>query len=248
MPPEGFAPVEETLVASGLCKAFAAEAGARVEVLRGVSLTIAAGEMVAITGASGAGKSTLLNVLGGLEKADAGQAHLCGFEITLADAAQLARFRQQHVGFVFQFHHLLQDLTALENVALPLRIARLPPATCRQRAMEILESVNLREHARQPVSRLSGGEQQRVALARAVVKNPRLVLADEPTGNLDAVAGAQIGRLLKTFARTNGACVVLATHNENLVALCDRALRLCDGKLETTLEPTSGGQAETGAI
>lgn len=221
------------LVATELRKSFAAEAaGAPVEVLRGVSFALAAGEVLAIMGASGAGKSTLLHILGGLEQADEGSAHLYDFEITRAGKTELESFRKREVGFVFQFHHLLQDLTALENVQLPLRISRVAQAESTRRALTALNDVGLGKRAAHLVNRLSGGEQQRVALARAIVKNPRLVLADEPTGNLDAEAGASVGGLLLAFARARGACVIIATHNEQLASICDRTLHLRNGRLD----------------
>ncbi len=220
------------MVVTQLRKTFMAEACVPVEVLRGVSFTVSAGEMVAITGASGAGKSTLLHVLGGLEKADEGSVRLNDFEITRASALRLSRFREQSVGFVFQFHHLLQDLTALENVALPLRIARLSRTESVRRAFEALEQMGLSARAGQRVTHLSGGEQQRVAVARAIVKHPRFVFADEPTGNLDAEAGKQLGNLLAAFAREHKASVIIATHNEGLAMICDRTLHLHDGGME----------------
>ncbi len=221
------------LVITELRKSFAAEAdGETVEVLRGVSFTLAAGEVLAIMGASGAGKSTLLHILGGLEKADEGSARLYDFEITRAGKTEIESFREREVGFVFQFHHLLQDLTALENVSLPLRISRVAQTESTRRALAALEDVGLGGRAAHPVNCLSGGEQQRVALARAIVKNPRLVLADEPTGNLDAEAGASVGALLTAFARARGACVIIATHNEQLASICDRTLHLRNGRID----------------
>lgn len=220
------------LVVTELRKSFAAETeNAIVEVLRGVSFAMAAGETLAITGASGAGKSTLLHVLGGLEDADEGSARFDDFEITRARRRELEDFREREIGFVFQFHHLLQDLTALENVALPLRIHRVPQAESERRALHALGEVGLSKRAAHLVQRLSGGEQQRVALARAVVKNPSLILADEPTGNLDSGAGEHIGQLLLASARTRRACVLIATHNRELAALCDRTLHLQNGKI-----------------
>jgi lipoprotein-releasing system ATP-binding protein len=200
-------------------------------VLRGVSLTAAAGEMVAVMGASGAGKSTLLNILGGLETADAGAALLEELEITGARGKRLAHFRNEMVGFIFQSHHLLPDLTAAENVAMPLLIGRASFKRSARRVGEALERTGLVERASHPVGQLSGGEQQRVAVARALVKEPRLVLADEPTGNLDAATGDEIGALLRSFAREHQAAVVVATHNERLAQSCDRILLLREGKI-----------------
>jgi lipoprotein-releasing system ATP-binding protein len=200
-------------------------------VLREVSFNIEAGEMTAIMGASGAGKSTLLHLLGGLEAADDGRIRLNDFEVTLAQGAGLARYRNEDVGFVFQSHHLLPDLTAAENVALPLTISRVAWSESRLRAVEALEAVGLNERATHPVGHLSGGEQQRVALARALIKRPRLVLADEPTGNLDAATGDVIGALLGSYCRASPAIVIIATHNVRLAEVCDRALLLDDGRI-----------------
>ena len=222
------------LEVSELRKTYASPSGAKLEVLRDVSFTLGAGEMLAVTGASGAGKSTLLHLLGGLDAADGGSARLGEIELTRARGAELARVRNEQVGFVFQFHHLLPDLTALENVALPLLVARRNPREARASAGALLAAVGLSERASHRPGELSGGEQQRAAIARALVHNPRLVLADEPTGNLDARTGATVAALLSTLARTRGAAVIVATHNEQLADACDRALALVDGHLRET--------------
>ncbi len=219
-----------------LKKSFRTASGTRLEVLRGVSLSVEAGEMVAITGASGSGKSTLLHILGGLEAADAGSARFGEFDLIAAAETELAHFREREVGFVFQFHHLLADLTAAENVALPLLINRRARVESMRRARAALESFRLRERAEQPISQLSGGEQQRVAVARALIHKPRLVLADEPTGNLDAAHADETGAILADYCRNAQAIVVVATHNERLARLCDRVLLLQDGRLS---EPAS---------
>jgi lipoprotein-releasing system ATP-binding protein len=205
-------------------------------VLRGVSLTVDAGEMVAIMGASGAGKSTLLHLLGGLESADEGAIRLGDFEVTRTRGPRLAPFRNQEIGFVFQFHHLLPDLTAAENVSLPLLISRTARHESGLRAVEALEIVGLSERASHPVGHLSGGERQRVALARALITSPPLVLADEPTGNLDEAAGDEIGSLLSSYCRTKRAIVVIATHNSRLASICDRTLLLEDGRISEKQE------------
>lgn len=215
-----------------LYKSFRTQAGARLEVLRGVSFEARRGEMLALTGASGAGKSTLLHIVGGLERANSGSVHLGDVELTSASGLKLSRLRNERIGFVFQFHHLLPDLTATENVALPLLIRRDSRGESRLRAVQLLESIGLAERLDQPVGLLSGGEQQRVAVARALVHTPQLVLADEPTGNLDAATGDAITALLSSFAGEHGATVLLATHNERAAGLCDRTLRLRDGKIE----------------
>src|SRR5262245_27131555 len=189
-----------------LRKSFAAPNGERIEVLRGVTITVNPGECVAITGASGSGKSTLLHLLGGLEAADHGS---------------ITAFRRERIGFIFQFHYLLPDLTALENVALPLLIKR-QNSTALKRATELLAEAGLRDRLDHPSSHLSGGEQQRVAIARALVTLPQLVLADEPTGNLDAAIGDEISRTLVSYAKSHSAMVVIATHSPTLAQLCDR--------------------------
>jgi len=219
------------LCVSELRKAYASPSGASVEVLRGASFTLAAGEMLAVMGASGAGKSTLLHVLGGLDTADGGSARLGEIELTRVQGAELARLRNEQVGFVFQFHHLLPDLSALENVALPLLVARRKSAEAREAAQAMLAAVNLSARALHRPGELSGGEQQRTAIARALVHEPCLILADEPTGNLDAHTGAEIAALLSTLARPRGAGVIVATHNEQLARACDRTLLLKDGRL-----------------
>lgn len=201
------------------------------EVLRGVSFTVEAGEMVAIMGASGAGKSTLLHLLGGLDRVDEGEIRLGEFDLARAHRRELARLRNEQIGFVFQFHHLLPDLTAAENVAMPLLINRTPKRDALRRAVLMLERVGLLDRTDAQVGLLSGGEQQRVAIARAVIRGPRLILADEPTGNLDARASDETGALLASFCRTEGTMVVIATHNERLARLCDRVLLLAEGRL-----------------
>lgn len=215
--------------------AFAIEDGATNAsfVLRGASLQVAAGEMVAVTGASGAGKTTLLHILGGLEKVDAGSILLNDFEVATASGDELATYRNERVGFVFQSHRLLASLRVWENVALPLLIKRVDIRAARERASEMLESVGLAAHADRQTAELSGGEQQRAAIARALVGRPQLILADEPTGNLDRHNGAQVGELLRDLCRASKVAVVIATHNAELAARCDRVLFLRDGRLES---------------
>jgi len=173
----------------------------------------------------------LLHVLGGLDTADTGSVRVGGEELTRLSATELGRFRQSHVGFVFQFHHLLPGLSAWENVALPLLIARRSQGEARAAALELLSAVDMRGRAEHSPGELSGGEQQRVAVARALVTRPPLVLADEPTGNLDARAGADVGTLLVALAREHNSLVIIATHNERLAHTCDRVLLLEEGKL-----------------
>jgi lipoprotein-releasing system ATP-binding protein len=228
--------VEGDLRVSDLWKAFLPPSGERIEVLRGVSFSVSAGEVVAIIGASGTGKSTLLHLLGGLEAPDRGVIQLATqAERGMSEASGSNSARpletQVAVGFIFQFHHLLADLTAFENVALPLMISRLNRLESYRRAALCLEEMGLSHRLKQRIGDLSGGEQQRVAVARALVGKPRLVLADEPTGNLDASIGDEIGRLLVDYCRQQRAVVVVATHNERLAQLCDRVLLLQNGQL-----------------
>jgi lipoprotein-releasing system ATP-binding protein len=220
------------LCVEGLRKSFRDPAGGALEVLRGVSFGVGAGEMVAVVGESGSGKTTLLHLIGGLEAADAGAARLGEFEVTGASVSELARWRGREVGFVFQAHHLLADLSAEENVALPLLVARRGVRGALAAARGMLGRVGLEGRAAHAPGELSGGEQQRVALARALVTRPRLVLADEPTGNLDARNAEEVGALLLSLCRELRACVLLATHSERLARLCDRRLLLKEGRLE----------------
>jgi lipoprotein-releasing system ATP-binding protein len=214
-----------------LRKSFESPAGDRIEVLRSVSFSVSPGEAVAIVGSSGAGKSTLLNLLGGLDTSDHGSISVGGFEVESATSSALASFRNQQLGFIFQFHHLMLDLTATENVSLPLMIRRTPRATALSRANVMLQRAGLAARSTHPVSHLSGGEQQRVAVCRALITSPAVVLADEPTGNLDTVNSDVIAHALTDYARKQGTLVVIATHNPKLADLCDRTLVLRDGRL-----------------
>ena len=214
-----------------LRKSFVAPNGDRLEVLRGVTFDVHKGESVAIVGASGSGKSTLLHLLGGLEAADHGIISLSGADVSSLKGNDLAAFRQSKIGFVFQFHYLISDLTAEENVSLPLRIARFPHASFSSRAKALLEEVGLSGRHDYPISQLSGGEQQRVALARALVTNPPLLLADEPTGNLDTSNGDEIGEIVVKFVRNRSGIAIIATHNESLAGICDRVLLLEGGRV-----------------
>ena len=210
-----------------LRKSFVAPSGERIDVLRGVTFTANAGESIAITGASGSGKSTLLHLLGGLETADHGVIEFHGEFDGEFDGSNIQR---RHIGFVFQFHYLLADLSAVENVALPLLIARQKNERALARATDLLKEAGLESRVEHPVSHLSGGEQQRVAVARALVTQPRVLLADEPTGNLDAAISDEIGRTLVSYAHKNSAIAIIATHSERLSRLCDRTLVLKNGK------------------
>jgi lipoprotein-releasing system ATP-binding protein len=223
------------LEVTDLRKGFVSSKGEKIEVLRGVSLSAAAGEVIAIMGASGAGKSTLLHLLGGLDAPDHGAIVVGKYAVDRSSPAELARFRNQHVGFIFQFHHLLPDFTALENVSLPLLINRLSHREATRRATEMLEEVGLAGRiADSVVGHLSGGEQQRVAVCRALINRPSLILADEPTGNLDATTGDLIARSIVSYARNQRALAIIATHNDALARICGRTLVLTDGRLRPT--------------
>jgi lipoprotein-releasing system ATP-binding protein len=223
--------VNETLKVSDLWKAFLSRTSERIEVLRGISFSVSPGEVVAITGASGAGKSTLLHLLGGLEEPDRGI-------IQWVSGGKVEQRTQPggQVGFIFQFHHLLPDLTASENVALPLLIARVEARESRRLAELSLQEMGLAQHLAQRIGELSGGEQQRVAVARALIAKPKLVLADEPTGNLDASIGDEIARSLINYGREQQAVVIIATHNQRVAQLCDRVLLLKDGKINAVVQ------------
>ncbi|HEX5604587.1 MAG TPA: ABC transporter ATP-binding protein [Pyrinomonadaceae bacterium] len=200
-----------------LRKSFVAPNGERIEVLRGVTFAANAGESIAITGASGSGKSTLLHLLGGLESPDHGAISRDG--------------HRKEIGFVFQFHYLLPDLSAVENVALPLLIARWKKRRAFERAMELLRETGLSDRAEHPIAHLSGGEQQRVAVARALITEPKLLLCDEPTGNLDEAISEQIGRTLVDYAHEYSAITILATHSATLAGMCDKSLTLANGRV-----------------
>jgi lipoprotein-releasing system ATP-binding protein len=224
---------EPLIVASELVKGYRSPAG-YLPVLRGLSLEVAQGEMLAIVGASGVGKSTLLHVLGTLDRPEGGRLAIAGEETLGLPEARLRAFRNRTLGFVFQFHHLLPEFTALENVMLPALIARLPEAEARQRAETLLAELGLAERGAHRPGALSGGEQQRVAVARALVQSPRALLADEPTGNLDRETGERLHALLRRLNRERGITLVLVTHNDALAATCDRRLRLAEGRLHAS--------------
>jgi lipoprotein-releasing system ATP-binding protein len=202
-------------------------------VLRDLDLLVEAGEMVAIVGASGVGKSTLLHVLGGLDRVDRGTIVVGDTELTALPDERVVAFRNGHVGFVFQFHHLLPEFSALENVEMPMRIARTPRAEAGRRADELLRRVGLAERLTHRPGMLSGGEQQRVAVARALVMHPAVLLADEPTGDLDEQTADSLHALLREMHQAYGLTSIIATHNPRLAAACDRVLRLEGGRLAT---------------
>lgn len=202
-----------------------------VEVLRGVDLDVEPGELLAVVGPSGSGKSTLLHLLGGLDRADAGTLEIGGQRLDRLAPRAMARYRNRTVGFVFQFSQLLSDFTALENVALPGRIAGRAPAEVGERALALLEEVGLADRRDHFPGQLSGGEQQRVALCRALLQEPELVLADEPTGNLDPAAGDAVFRLLVDLQGRHGTTAVVVTHNPELARRCGRISQLESGVL-----------------
>ena len=216
----------------GLNKYYAV-ADRRLHVLRDLDLTVEKGEMVAIMGASGVGKSTLLHVLGGLDTIDSGEVEVGEHRIaTMNDESRVA-FRNRHIGFVFQFHHLLPEFTAVENAMMPLRIARVSSAAARPTAERLLTRVGLGDRLDHSPGMLSGGEQQRVAVSRALVMQPSLLLADEPTGDLDEATADSLHQLLRDMHREFGLTAIIATHNPRLAAQCDRTLRLESGRLSS---------------
>jgi lipoprotein-releasing system ATP-binding protein len=206
-----------------------------VVVFRDLQLEVARGEMLAITGASGAGKSTLLHLLGGLDKPTAGRVILGEFDSAKIAEVDWARFRNRAVGFVFQFHHLLPEFSALENAMMPLLIGGVTKREAAARARRLLARVGLTRRAAHRPGELSGGEQQRVAIARALINAPQLLLADEPTGNLDERTGEALHTLLRELQQADGLTAVIVTHNRHLAAQCDRVLRLENGRLEEVL-------------
>ncbi len=203
----------------------------RLEVLNGLCLDLAQGELAAITGVSGSGKSTLLHILGGMDSPDGGSVRVDGKELAGLNLAELSEFRNRTVGFVFQFHHLLPEFTALENVMMPLFLRGIPPVQARALAQEILQRVGLEARRTHRPGELSGGEQQRVALARALIGRPRILLADEPTGNLDPHTGETIGELFRSLHDALGLTSILVTHNEKLAQICSCIYRLENGRL-----------------
>jgi lipoprotein-releasing system ATP-binding protein len=218
------------IVATGISKNFH-DADREIRVLQDLSLTVQPGELIAVVGQSGTGKSTLLNILGSLERPSSGTVLFEGQDLFALDERALADFRNQKLGFVFQFHYLLADFNALENVMMPALIARLPEREARERAEQMLAMVGLGDKLHRRPAELSGGEQQRVAVARAVVQSPRLVLADEPTGNLDPHTADEVHELFHKLNRELDVTLIVATHNERLTRSMGRALRLKDGKL-----------------
>jgi lipoprotein-releasing system ATP-binding protein len=221
---------ETLLSAKGLTKSYAM--GARsLEVLRGVDLDVQRGDFLALRGASGAGKSTLLHLIGGLDSPNSGEILFDGRDIAKYTESELTHFRNRRVGFIFQSYHLLPELTALENVCLPARIGRVSASSAEKRAVALLEQVGLKERLDHKPFELSGGEQQRVAIARALIGSPEMILADEPTGNLDSRTGLEIIELLKTLSVQTNAALIIATHDAKVGAAARRVVELADGRV-----------------
>jgi lipoprotein-releasing system ATP-binding protein len=203
----------------------------QLEILTGLSLAVDTGEMIGITGVSGSGKSTLLHLIGGMDRPDRGSIRILDNEITNLNLQELSQFRNKAIGFVFQFHHLLPEFTALENVMMPLLLRGIAPSEAAKPAEVLLEEVSLKQRGHHRPGELSGGEQQRVALARALIGRPNLLLADEPTGNVDPHTGHAIAELLKAMHHNHGLTSLIVTHNERLAQICSRAYHLENGKL-----------------
>lgn len=222
--------MSDMLLIRDLCKSYPS-GGQRLEILRNLSLEVLEGEMVAITGVSGSGKSTLLHLVGGMDRPDRGAIRVQGTELTSLDRAALSAFRNRTLGFVFQFHHLLPEFSALENVLMPLLLRGENRRSVEPRGREVLEAVGLAARAHHRPGELSGGEQQRVALARALSGGPRLLLADEPTGNLDPHTGEAVARLFLDLHGSRRLTSILVTHNEKLAQLCSSIYHLEEGRL-----------------
>jgi lipoprotein-releasing system ATP-binding protein len=220
--------------ARDLSKSYIGGDGGRVDVLNAVSLDVRRGEMIAVVGASGAGKSTLLHILGALDRPSAGHVSLDGESLSSLDDGELSRLRNRKVGFVFQFHHLLREFSALENVMMPLRISGWDAQKARSRATEMLARVGLSARSAHRPSEMSGGEQQRTAVARALAVDPVVVLADEPSGNLDHANAERLHEQFTQLVRDLNIAMVVVTHNKSLAARADRALLLEDGRLQET--------------
>ncbi len=205
----------------------------KVHVLKGINMEVQKSEVISIVGASGAGKTTLLQILGTLEKPDSGSVIMDGIDLAKLKSSQLAAFRNKNIGFIFQFHHLLPEFTALENVCIPGMIAHRNRKEITSRAMELLEYLNIGHRASHKPSALSGGEQQRVAVARALINNPSVILADEPSGNLDSANARELHALFFSLRKEFGQTFIIVTHNEELASMADRKLHMKDGLMES---------------
>lgn len=222
---------EPVIDATGLMRVYR-EGPAEVRVLEQLSVTMAAGDMLAVVGSSGSGKTTLLNLLGGLDQPDAGTVSVCGQTLAGLSEAALCRLRNRHLGFIYQFHHLLPEFTALENAAMPLLVRGMAPRAAQEQALDLLQRVGLADRLTHKPAQLSGGERQRVAIARALVGKPDLVLADEPTGNLDERTAGQVQELMLELNEQLGTAFLLVTHDRSFARRCQRCLSLHEGKLE----------------
>ncbi|MCC6544315.1 MAG: ABC transporter ATP-binding protein [Nitrospirae bacterium] len=222
--------MNELLVARNITKSFYTN-GQQLDILNGISLTICRGEMIAVMGASGVGKSTLLNILGALDRPTSGEVIFEGTDIFAQSDDELASLRNSKIGFVFQFHHLLPEFTAIENTLIPAMILRMDRKKARDIAEKSLADVGLSSRLTHRPGELSGGEQQRVAIARALMTSPDIILADEPTGNLDTHTGEEVYSLLKEINQTYGTTFVVVTHNEKLASRADRIIKMVDGQI-----------------
>jgi lipoprotein-releasing system ATP-binding protein len=224
-------PPEIIISVNGVTKTFVSEKGqqGKLCVLRGITLNVKRGEIIAVVGASGAGKSTLLHIIGTLDRPTSGQVYYEGVNVFALSDDDLARFRNERIGFVFQFHHLLPEFTALENTAMPALITGKKIAEVKDRALELLKEVGMDGRADEKPPKLSGGEQQRIAVARALMNSPRVVLADEPSGNLDSANAELLHNMIWDFSRKRGQTFVIVTHNEAFAKQADRIVRIADG-------------------